>query len=204
MYLSYAWHQCLEFFDRLVSKLGFSGNDTDDLYMEHHGGHSFTHLEPEPVESTLSIRFKKLSPYAVKPVRATDGSAGWDLTAASITIADSNCIAPACVVCGTGIAVEIPAGYVGLLFPRSSVVRTGLMLSNCVGVIDSDYRGEILMKFYVNPSMEGSLEGDMYHYDVGDRVGQLIILPYPDIEFSESDTLSETLRGDNGYGSTGR
>jgi dUTP pyrophosphatase len=94
----------------------------------------------------------------------------------------------------TGIAIEIPQGYVGLLFPRSSVSKTVLTLSNSVGVIDSGYRGSIMFKFRYPE------EGPVY--EVGDRVGQIIIMPYPQISFEEVEELSETERGEGGFGST--
>ena len=99
------------------------------------------------------------------------------------------------VTFGIGLAVEIPEGHVGLLFPRSSVYKSGLTLTNSVGVIDSGYRGEIMMKFQVSSISN--------MYKVGDRVGQLLIVPYPQVEFEEVDELSSTERGKGGYGSTG-
>ena len=100
-----------------------------------------------------------------------------------------------CFTYHTGLAVEIPTWHVGLLFPRSSVYKTGQTLTNCVGVIDSGYRGEIMMKF--------SLSANRNEYQIGDRVGQLIIMPYPKISFIEVDELTPTDRGVGGYGSTG-
>ena len=137
----------------------------------------------------MKIKMKKLHPDAVIPRYAKAGDAGLDLTAVEI-IADGSLL-----TYKTGLAVEIPNGYVGLLFPRSSVYKTGQTLTNCVGVIDSGYRGEIMMKFSFSPQ---GLE-----YEVGDRVGQLLIMPYPKVEFVEVDELSETSRGSGGYGSTG-
>ena len=96
----------------------------------------------------------------------------------------------------TGLAVEIPFWHVGLLFPRSSIYKTGQTLTNCVGVIDAGYRGEIMMKFTLSPYAQ--------EYDIGDRIGQLIIMPYPRIDFIEADELTPTERGVTGYGSTGR
>lgn len=101
---------------------------------------------------------------------------------------------------GTNRAFEIPQGYVGLLFPRSSNANKDLLLSNSVGVLDSGYRGEVMFKFKYN----SSLEDRMKSYQVGDRIGQLIIIPYPTIEFVESEELSESERGYGSYGSTGK
>jgi dUTP pyrophosphatase len=99
------------------------------------------------------------------------------------------------VTYNTGLAIEIPEGHVGLLFPRSSISKTVLSLANSVGVIDSGYRGSIMFKFRYPE--EGMV------YDVGDRVGQIIIMPYPTIEFEETEELSSTERGQGGFGSTG-
>lgn len=142
----------------------------------------------------MKIRFKKLCPEAVAPKQGTPGSAGFDLTATSRQFNEE------CYVWeyGTGIAVEIPKGYVGLVFPRSSVYLTGLLLSNSVGVIDSDYRGEIRTKFYPH-----SWEKDE-PYRIGDRICQLVIVPIPEVEYIEADKLSVTERGAGGYGSTGK
>ena len=137
----------------------------------------------------MKIKMKKLHPDAVIPRYAKAGDAGLDLTAVEI-VTDGSLL-----TYKTGLAVEIPNGYVGLLFPRSSVYKTGQTLTNCVGVIDSGYRGEIMMKFSFSP--QGS------EYEVGDRIGQLLIMPYPKVEFVEVDELSKTSRGSGGYGSTG-
>ena len=93
------------------------------------------------------------------------------------------------------MSIEIPEGHVGLLFPRSSVYRTEQALANSVGVIDSGYRGEIKLKF--------TRSSDALEYNVGDRIGQLLILPYPTIELVEVDGLSMSERGVDGFGSTG-
>jgi len=139
----------------------------------------------------MQVKIKKLHPDAVMPQYAKDGDAGVDLTAVDVR-ADRY----GNLTYHTGLAVEIPRWHVGLLFPRSSVYKTGMTLTNCVGVIDSGYRGEIMMKFAL-----GSPGGE---YQIGDRVGQLIIMPYPKVEFSEVEELTSTDRGDGGYGSTGR
>jgi len=125
------------------------------------------------------------------PTYSKKGDAGLDLTAVSEEWNEDNSM----VTYGTGLAIEIPEGYVGLLFPRSSVCKTSLNLSNSVGVIDSGYRGEIMFKYrYLEEGMV---------YDLKDRVGQLLILPYPSIELEEAQELSSTERGEGGYGSTG-
>jgi len=137
----------------------------------------------------MQVKIKRLHPDAVVPRYAKPGDAGMDLTAIDVA-ADKGFL-----TYKTGLAIEIPEGYVGLLFPRSSIYKTGMTLSNCVGVIDSGYRGEIMMKF--TPSPYGT------DYDIGDRIGQLMIMPYPEIEFVEELVLTQTERGEGGYGSTG-
>lgn len=144
----------------------------------------------------MKVRFKKLNEKAVMPTKAHTTDAGFDLTATSREVDEEN----GNVVYGTGIAVEIPEGYVGLVFPRSSICKKDLALSNAVGVIDAGYRGEIMAKFKSTlPASEEFIEV----YEVGDRIAQLIILPYPEVEFVEADSLSGSERGEGGYGSTG-
>lgn len=139
----------------------------------------------------LKIKFKKLNPNAVMPKQGTAGAAGFDLTAVSIEKNETM------LKYDTGIAVEIPPGYVGLVFPRSSVCKTGLSLANSVGVIDQDFRGSISFVFYKPMQC-------IVPYLPGDRIGQLLIVPIPEVEFVETEELSETERGSGGYGSTGR
>ena len=141
----------------------------------------------------MKVKIKKLHPDAVIPYYAKHGDAGMDLTATTKEYDGYGNI-----VYGTGLAFEIPEGYVGLLFPRSSNSKYDLILSNSVGVIDSGYRGEVMMKFRMFKHVIES------HYDIGDRIGQLIIMPYPKVEFEEVQELSETERGEGGYGSTGK
>lgn len=139
----------------------------------------------------MKVKFKKLDPNATVPTKATVGSAGFDLRATSRINQSGSW------VYGTGLAIEIPKGHVGLIFPRSSVFKTNLGLRNCVGVIDSDYRGEITFKF--RPDAKYPIV-----YNVGEAVGQIIILKTPTIEFVEAELLSDTKRGSGGYGSTGK
>lgn len=147
----------------------------------------------------MKVRIKKLVSEANIPVYAKTGDAGLDFTATSKHY-DNN----GNVIYGCGVAVEIPVGYVGLLFPRSSVSKTTLALSNAVGIIDSGYRGEIMCKFKLAPFIiENDKEFTYTEYNIGDRVCQMIILPYPQIEFEEVGELSLSERGEGGYGSTG-
>lgn len=140
----------------------------------------------------LEVKIKLLYTNSVMPFYSTKGDAGLDLTAVSEEWNEDNSM----VTYGTGLAFEIPDGYVGMLFPRSSVYKTSLNLSNSVGIIDSSYRGEVMLK-YRYPE-QGLV------YDIGDRVGQLIIMPFPKIKLIEVDELSKTERGEGGYGSTGK
>jgi dUTP pyrophosphatase len=143
----------------------------------------------------MQLKFMKLREDAVIPSYAKPGDAGLDLTATS---GDNFYMYPNQTTFGFGLAVEIPFGYVGLIFPRSSIYKTGMRLSNCVGVIDSGYRGELKAIFDI---AHFHLEGDVYR--VGDRVAQLVVLPLPQFEIIEADELSITERGTGGYGSTG-
>jgi dUTP pyrophosphatase len=137
----------------------------------------------------MEIKFIKLNGRAVSPTRAHYSDAGADLVALSAVKEQYGLYSY-----GTGIAIELPPGHVGLLFPRSSITKTGATLGNSIGVIDESYRGEIFVKFYA----------DEAPYLIGDRVAQLIIIPIPRIVFKETTTLSETVRGANGFGSTGK
>lgn len=137
----------------------------------------------------MEIRIKKTHQNAIIPKYSKQGDAGLDLTVTSVERIDSEHIKY-----GFGLAIEIPKGYVGLVFPRSSCYKQRQILSNAVGVIDSGFRGEI-SAVMIGTSSES--------YKVGERAAQIIILPYPEIEFIETDELSETERGKGGYGSTG-
>ena len=164
----------------------------------------------------MKVRIKKTRIDAVMPTKAHTDDAGFDLTAVRYEVdKEGN------HVYYTGLAFEIPKGYVGLLFPRSSNAKKDLLLSNSVGVLDSCYRGEVLFKF--KPSLKHDLldidyetasypiprYGTSYDecpkvYQEYERIGQLIIIPYPEIEFEEVDELSDSDRGDGGWGSTGK
>lgn len=151
----------------------------------------------------MKVKFKKLSDKAQAPFKKYKTDAGWDLTATHIDYDENS----SCWSYNTGIAVEIPKGYVGLIFPRSSVYKKDLCLANCVGVIDHGYTGEIKFNFkesfnYTN--YQSGYSGDTFIYEIGERIGQLIILPYPEIEFEQVDELSNSNRGGKGFGSTGK
>jgi dUTP pyrophosphatase len=141
----------------------------------------------------MVLKFKKLNDTAIIPSYAKPGDAGLDLVATEVLEESMQQIKY-----GTGIAVEIPEGYVGLLFPRSSVSKTNLSLANSVGVIDSGYRGQIMCVFNkVNNPMLSS-------YNVGDKIAQLVIVACPQFIVKEVTELSGTERGEGGFGSTGK
>ena len=177
----------------------------------------------------MKVKIKKLHPDAVIPKYANETDAGLDMVAISAQIDPSGLF----IEYGTGLAIEIPDGYVGLLFARSSVSKTAMVLANHVGVIDSGYRGEIKFRFKdLNldvkelepevfktlqedrarkelPLLTGPMENVIWvasedSYEVGDKIGQLIIIPYPSIELIEAEELSSSDRGTGGFGSTGK
>jgi dUTP pyrophosphatase len=139
----------------------------------------------------MKVNIKKIIEEAVIPSYSRNGDAGLDLTATSFSIEND------CYVYGTGIAIEIPEGYVGLIYPRSSISKYDLILANHVGVIDSNYRGELILKFKKTKDLFNKI------YIVGDRIGQLIIMAYPSIEFSICEDLSSTNRNTANFGSSG-
>lgn len=168
----------------------------------------------------MEVKFKKLSDKAVIPTKAHPTDAGFDMTAAEIKITEDY------VSYKTNIALEIPENYVGLLFPRSSNSKKDLLLANSVGVVDSHYRGDVEFRFkrILMPVMQevmiapptgdiltdakntrkvpGLAYRDDFIYKVGDKIGQLVIMPVPEIILVETDELTETDRGEGGFGST--
>lgn len=154
------------------------------------------------------IKFKKTDSKAVAPSRATYSAAGYDLSAVVCDEIDLTTnssknsvirIAPGTSeMISTGIAVEIPEGYVGLLFGRSGLgCKQGLRLANCVGVIDSDYRGEIRVCLHNDSVFPKLIEN-------GDRIAQLVVVPCLLVEMEEVEELGVTERGEGGFGSTGK
>lgn len=146
----------------------------------------------------MKVNYKKLDDNAVTPGYGSEYAAGLDLSALVKNGAKAQIIpAGGTVKIGTGIAMEIPRGYFGAIFARSGMATNkGLRPANCVGVIDSDYRGEIIV----------ALHNDTNKYETvrnGDRIAQLIIMPYLPVAPEEVDDLSDTDRGENGFGSTG-
>jgi dUTP pyrophosphatase len=141
----------------------------------------------------MRVKIKKLSSDAVIPTYAKDGDAGMDLVATSIVSEETFQI-----TYGLGVAMEIPYGFVGLVFPRSSIRKYDLSLTNCVGVIDSGYRGELQATFRKERGVASK------KYEIGDKICQIMIIPHPPIQFKEVDELTNTERGEGGFGSTGK
>lgn len=152
----------------------------------------------------MKVKFKRLHPNAILPSYAHPGEdAGLDMTATEIIHTDDY------IEYKTGWAIEIPKGYFGCLRPRSSNCKMDLLLANSPGTADSGYRGEIGFRFkrIINPLdklndiSKGIISGKAY--EIGDKIGQLLILPYPNIEPIEIDELTRSERGSDGYGSSG-
>lgn len=144
----------------------------------------------------MKVNIKKLNEGAVIPTRGSEYAAGYDLYA-YISKQSQTIPAGQTRLIGTGLAMEIPEGYVGLVYARSGMAtKRGLRPANCVGVIDSDYRGEIMIALYNDNSVAEEIH-------IGDRIAQIVIAPYLSIEFEETEILNETNRGDGGFGSTG-
>ena len=145
----------------------------------------------------VQIKIKKLNPNANTPTRGSEQAAGYDIYACLET--ETATIPAHCTVkVPTGISMAIPEGYFGGIFARSGLAsKQGLRPANCVGVIDSDYRGEFMVMLHNDTDEPKTIKN-------GDRVGQLVILPCMPIEFEETDSLDETERGSGGFGSSGR
>ena len=144
----------------------------------------------------MKVFIKKLNDGAVVPTYGTDRSAGADLYA----LADSDIVIGAgeTKLVHTGVAVAIPEGYVGLIYARSGLAsKRGLAPANCVGVIDSDYRGELMVALHNHSNANQTVSP-------GERMAQLVIAPYVKADFETADELDDTLRGSGGFGSTGK
>ena len=142
----------------------------------------------------MKINIKKLNPNAILPTRGSEQAAGYDLYAC---IDESVTIPPhSTVKVGTGLSIELPDNYFGAIFARSGLAtKKGLRPSNCVGVCDSDYRGEYIVALH-NDSNIGVI------INPEERIAQLVVMPYLPVEFNEVDSLTDTERGDGGFGST--
>tara|TARA_B100000902_G_scaffold321359_1_gene314247 strand:+ start:217 stop:636 length:420 start_codon:yes stop_codon:yes gene_type:complete len=139
----------------------------------------------------MKIKFKKLNDRAEIPFYANQGDAGMDLVATTVTRLASF------YEYGTDIAMQVPKGYVGLLFPRSSISNTDHYLRNSVGVIDSGYRGEIKIRMSI-PELGKKA------YNIGDKIAQLVIIKLPWVEIEEAQDLDDSDRGEGGFGSSGK
>lgn len=144
----------------------------------------------------LDVKIKKLCSSATIPQYANYGDAGLDLTA--VSVAENNDYTQY----GTGLAVQVPYGYVGLLFPRSSNSKKDLLLCNSVGCVDHGYTGEVCLRFK-KIVKDSEFPNTFKTYEVGDRVAQLIIMPVPRVNFIQVDELDSTERGAGGFGSSG-
>lgn len=137
---------------------------------------------------------KRLHEDALIPQYQTEGAAGFDIHANEKVVLEPDHH----TLVSTGLSFEIPVGYVGLLFPRSgNAVKKRINLINCVGVIDSDYRGEL--KAPLNNDNKETVE-----FEKGDRIAQMIIMPFVQVEFQEKTDLTDTERGSGGFGSSGK
>ena len=143
----------------------------------------------------MEVRFKKLNDLAKIPTRGSKFSAGYDLYAA--TNKDIQIPPHSTVKIGTGLVIELPVGWFGAIFARSGIAtKRGLRPANCVGVCDADYRNEYIVALHNDSNETMTVQA-------GERIAQLVILPYQDIDFKEVDKLHETDRGEGGFGSTG-
>ena len=144
----------------------------------------------------MNINLKKLTKTAIIPTRGSSQAAGYDLYA---DIDEPVTIKPHMTeMIHTGIAIEIPDGYFGAIFARSGLAaKQGLRLANCTGVCDSDYRGEYMVALHNDSIITRIVKP-------GERIAQLIVMPYLHVEFNETDELTSTERGEGGFGSTGK
>ena len=169
----------------------------------------------------IEVKFRKLSDKATIPTKAHTSDVGFDLVATKVEITENY------IEYSTDIALQLPVGYCALLFPRSSNSKKDLLLANSVGLVDNGYIGELKLRFkrIMMPVMQevmiapptgdiltdarntrkvpGLAYRDDHIYKVGDKVGQLVIMPYPEVTLMETDELDETDRGDGGFGSSG-
>lgn len=143
-----------------------------------------------------NIKVKKLNEFAKLPTRGSSDAAGYDLYAATNQILD---IAPhSTIKVGTGLSFELPEGTFAAIFARSGIAtKRGLRPANCVGVIDSDYRGPVIVALHNDTE-------ELQFIEPGERIAQMILLPYIEMKFNEVDELSDTSRGDSGFGASGK
>ncbi len=149
------------------------------------------------LKNCMIVNLKKLHPDAVIPTQPHAGNAGYDLYACNIPGGRVSIMPHKTVAIGTGLAMEIPEGYVALILPRSGMAsKRGLRPANTPGLIDPIYRGEFICAMHNDSEKEEIIEN-------GDRIAQLMIAPYVCVKYNEVDELSETERGPGGFGSSG-
>lgn len=143
-----------------------------------------------------TMKFKKLTPTAHEPTRGSKYAAGYDLSA---DVGSNVIIAPHTTIkIGTGIAVELPKNTFGAIYARSGIAsKEGLRPANCTGVVDEDYRGELVVALHNDSDI-------MRIVEPGERIAQFVVQPYMNVEFEEVETLSTTVRGEGSFGSTGK
>lgn len=146
----------------------------------------------------IDVKIRKVHPNAVIPTYAHPGDAGMDVTAVERVVNDDY------IEYDTGLQFELPSGYVMLIFPRSSVSNKTLSLANSVGVLDSTYRGNLKLRFRREFPVRPQSTSYLKIYEVGDRIGQIMIIPYPEINFIETEDFEDTERGSGGFGSSGK
>jgi dUTP pyrophosphatase len=145
---------------------------------------------------TTMMKFKKLTTTAQTPTRGSKYAAGYDLSA---DVGSNVIIAPHTTIkIGTGIAVELPENTFGAIYARSGIAsKEGLRPANCTGVVDEDYRGELVVALHNDSDI-------MRIVEPGERIAQFVVQPYMNVEFEEVETLSTTVRGEGSFGSTGK
>ena len=152
--------------------------------------------QPQTNNTGIKIQVKKLKETANLPTRGSAYAAGYDLYACldeAVTVE-----AGATVKIGTGLSIAVPEGYFGAIFARSGLAtKEGLRPANCVGVADSDYRGDYIVALHNDSAVARTVTP-------GERIAQLVIMPFLSVEFEEADSLEETQRGEGGFGSTGK
>ena len=141
----------------------------------------------------MKIQIKLIDDNARMPTQGSENAAGFDLYAHTMRKTDKY------VEFGTGIRLQVPGGYMAGIFPRSSLSDTGYVLCNSVGVIDADFRGEVRLRFARIAGRDLPLS-----YQIGDRIGQLVLIPIPEVMFVEVAELDYTMRGSGGFGSSGK
>ena len=142
----------------------------------------------------MKMKIKRLDEKAVIPKRGSASAAGYDI----YSIEEVSLPPGETKLIKTGLSMEIPENYLGGVFARSGLaVKEGIRPANCVAVIDADYRGELMVPLHNDSKEERRIT-------VGERIAQLVILPFLPVEFEETDELSETVRGEGGFGSTGK